>query len=117
MSIKQVKEIANAVLYEGYLLYPYRHSALKNRQRWTFGVLRPCISCKTKESQDTWVMRTECLIQGDVHTTVDIYIRFLHLLLRMVEPAHGALPTLPSGNELQQYARGQDRWPVETWEE
>ncbi|HTK10937.1 MAG TPA: hypothetical protein VL485_27440 [Ktedonobacteraceae bacterium] len=117
MSIEQVKEIANAVLYEGYLLYPYRHSALKNRQRWTFGVLSPCTSCQTKTSQDTWIMRTECLIQGDAHTTVDVYVRFLHLLLRRVESAHGALPALPSGNGLQPYIGGQDRGPVETWEE
>ena len=41
MSIAQIKEIANAVLYEGYLLYPYRHSSIKNRQRWTFGVVYP----------------------------------------------------------------------------
>ena len=33
MNIEQVREIANAVLYEGYLLYPYRQSAIKNRQR------------------------------------------------------------------------------------
>ena len=41
MNIEQVKEIANAVLFEGYLLYPYRHSAIKNRQRWTIGVVYP----------------------------------------------------------------------------
>ena len=32
---------AAAVLYEGYLLYPYRPSSVKNRQRWTFGGLFP----------------------------------------------------------------------------
>src|SRR5688500_17118448 len=31
-----VQSVANAVLYEGYLLYPYRASALKNKQRWNF---------------------------------------------------------------------------------
>ncbi len=36
-----VEKIANAVLYEGYLLYPYRASAIKNRQRFNFGVLYP----------------------------------------------------------------------------
>jgi len=35
-----VDQIADAVLYEGYLLYPYRPS-VKNRQRWTFGGLYP----------------------------------------------------------------------------
>ena len=32
-----IRRIADAVLYEGYLLWPYRRSATKNRQRWTFG--------------------------------------------------------------------------------
>ena len=36
-----VREIADAVLYEGYLLYPYRASAGKNQCRWQFGVLGP----------------------------------------------------------------------------
>jgi len=35
-----VDQIAAAVLYEGYMLYPYRPS-VKNRQRWTFGGLYP----------------------------------------------------------------------------
>ena len=36
-----VDQVANAVLYEGYILYPYRPSAVKNRQRWNFGVVYP----------------------------------------------------------------------------
>jgi hypothetical protein len=40
MNAPLVDQIANAVLYEGYLLYPYRPS-VKNRQRWTFGGLYP----------------------------------------------------------------------------
>ena len=33
--------VADAILYEGYMLYPYRRSALKNQHRWTFGVVEP----------------------------------------------------------------------------
>ena len=40
-----VDPIANAVLYEGYILYPYR-PAVKNRQRWTFGGLYPEAYCR-----------------------------------------------------------------------
>ena len=36
-----VEAIARAVLYEGYLLYPYTRSAVKNQVRWTFGGLHP----------------------------------------------------------------------------
>ena len=32
------RKVADAVLYEGYLLYPYRASAAKNQARWQFGV-------------------------------------------------------------------------------
>ena len=40
-----VDPIADAVLYEGYILYPYRPS-VKNRQRWTFGGLYPEAYCQ-----------------------------------------------------------------------
>ncbi len=33
--------VANAVLYEGYILFPYTASAKKNRIRWQFGVIVP----------------------------------------------------------------------------
>ena len=41
MNLDRVEKIAEAVLYEGYMLYPYRASAVKNQQRWNFGVLCP----------------------------------------------------------------------------
>ena len=41
MSSPPVEKVADAVLYEGYLLYPYRSSAVKNRQRWKFGIVYP----------------------------------------------------------------------------
>ena len=39
--LRQARAVADAVLYEGYLLYPYRASSEKNRTRWQFGVLGP----------------------------------------------------------------------------
>jgi hypothetical protein len=39
--VDRVREIADAVLYEGYVLWPYRRSAMKNHQRWTFGGVHP----------------------------------------------------------------------------
>ena len=41
MNFESVEKIANAVLYEGFLLYPYRKSSVKNQQRWHFGTLGP----------------------------------------------------------------------------
>ena len=41
MSIERARKIADAVFYEGYLLYPYRASSRKNQLRLQFGVLAP----------------------------------------------------------------------------
>lgn len=88
MRIEQIKEIANAVLFEGYLLYPYRQSAIKNRTRWTFGVVYPREYSEANGGIEPWTMHTECLIEGDNgqsdDISLDITVRFLHLLLRSV---------------------------------
>ena len=39
--LDRIRAVADAVLYEGYLLYPYRATSSKNQQRWQFGVLGP----------------------------------------------------------------------------
>ncbi|GAC1363084.1 MAG: hypothetical protein NVS2B12_23980 [Ktedonobacteraceae bacterium] len=80
MNDEQIREIADAILYEGYLLYPYRHSSIKNRQRWTFGVVYPRVYSATRGSNEPWQMRTECLVAGTAHTQLDVTTRFLHLL-------------------------------------
>ena len=41
MNLDHASAIVAAVLYEGYILYPYRPSSVKNRQRWTFGGVFP----------------------------------------------------------------------------
>ncbi len=43
MNSEAIEKIANAVLYEGFMLYPYRNSSVKNQQRWHFGVLYPAV--------------------------------------------------------------------------
>ena len=52
MSLDRVEKIASALLYEGYLLYPYRPSAVKNRQRFNFGVLYPREYCEHQQGSD-----------------------------------------------------------------
>ncbi len=85
MKLEQVKEIANAVLYEGYLLYPYRQSALKNRTRWTFGVVYPREYSEANGGIEPWTMHTECLVEGQADDiSLDVTVRFLHLLVRTV---------------------------------
>lgn len=85
MRIEQIREIADAVLYEGYLLYPYRQSAIKNRTRWTFGVVYPREYSEMNGGIEPWTMHTECLVEADGDTELDVTTRFLHLLLRSVE--------------------------------
>ncbi len=87
-----VDQIANAVLYEGYLLYPYRPS-VKNRQRWTFGGLYPQSYSEAQDGTDPWMSQTECLMQaGESETAgLSVRVRFLHLQTRRVErPAHAS---------------------------
>jgi hypothetical protein len=79
-----VENIANAVLYEGYLLYPYRPSAVKNQQRWNFGALCPEPYSRAQAGTESWTMRTECLIESNPNTVVNVKVRFLHLLIREV---------------------------------
>jgi hydrogenase maturation protease len=92
-----VDRIANAVLYEGYILYPYRPS-VKNRQRWTFGGLYPQAWCMAQAAGDSWSNQTECLIEGGRDTAFEAVVRFLHLTARLVgevvQPSAGGEPSV-----------------------
>ena len=79
-----VKKIAEAVLYEGYMLWPYRRSATKNQQRWTFGGVYPRAYSEARGEDDPWIMQTQCLVSGDKESAVDIRVRFLHVVERKI---------------------------------
>jgi hypothetical protein len=80
------------VLYEGYLLYPYRRSSEKNRVRWQFGVLAPRgwiearapVAETVAGSADTWRQRTECLLEARASARLWVRLRFLQLQHRSV---------------------------------
>ncbi|HEX5270152.1 MAG TPA: hypothetical protein VFW33_06695 [Gemmataceae bacterium] len=80
MNRSAVDRIADTVLYEGYILYPYRPS-VKNRQRWTFGGLYPAAWCRPGGG-DASACQTECLVSGGPETTFEAVVRFLHLTAR-----------------------------------
>ena len=82
-----VDRIAGALLYEGYMLYPYRRSAVKNRQRFNFGVVYPEAHSRAEAGRDPCEMRTECLLRAGPGTRVEVTVRFLHLFARAA--AHG----------------------------
>jgi hypothetical protein len=83
MNTKTIDAIAKAVLYEGYMLYPYRASSVKNRQRFNFGVLYPRSYSEAQAGSDAWSMQTECLIQGS-SPGVEVKVRFLKIVTRTV---------------------------------
>jgi hypothetical protein len=95
MNRAQVARIADAVLYEGYILYPYRPS-VKNRQRWTFGGLYPESYSKAQAGADAYGNQTECLIHGDTATKVEAVVRFLHLTARVVGAIEPPLANRPA---------------------
>jgi hypothetical protein len=93
-----VDRIAAALLFEGYILYPYRRS-IKNRQRWTFGCLYPRGFGDGQPETDGWAMRTECLVAGGVDTALTIQVRFLQLVDRTVGELPQALTEFTEGAE------------------
>ena len=98
-----VQTIAETVLYEGYILWPYRRSALKNRQRWTFGGVYPRAHSEGRDD-DPWTMQTECLLEAGAEAGVEVRVRFLQVVERQVleQTAGGLEPVdeLSVGGEL-----------------
>jgi hypothetical protein len=83
--------IANAVLYEGYLLFPYTASSNKNRVRWQFGVIVP-EAYTAAGTGETAEQQTEVLIEGtpDAPVRLRILLRFLQVEARRAEARIGA---------------------------
>jgi hypothetical protein len=77
------QKVADAVLYEGYLLYPYRSSSAKQQVRWQFGVFVPPGFTGTAEAS---ACQTECLLEAGENAKLALRIRFLHVQSRTVEP-------------------------------
>jgi hypothetical protein len=82
MNFATVEKIANAVLYEGYILYPYRPSSTKNRQRWNFGTLYPRGFAEAQRPPEPCRMSCECLVAGGADAKLDVRVRFLQLAQR-----------------------------------
>jgi hypothetical protein len=100
--VSRAEEVANAILYEGYILYPYRPSSVKNQQRWTFGVVYPPDS-----SEGAATMETQCLVVTsggapaaiNVPAGISVKIRFLHLMSRTIRELAEPVVELPVDTE------------------
>jgi len=88
-----IEKIADAVLFEGYILYPYRPSSIKNQQRWNFGTLYPRDFALAQEPSEAWSFHTEVLVEGNAETLIDPCVRFLQI-------------AGPSANEGQDWGEG-----------
>jgi len=79
--------IADAVVWEGYVLYPYRASAAKNQLRWPFGVLTPRPFSEA-DGFERCTARTECLVDvARSEARVDVRVRYLQVQTRTIEAA------------------------------
>jgi hypothetical protein len=84
MNRELVDKIVNAVLYEGYILYPYRASSKKNqRERFTFGRIYPQEYGDAQNGREPCLMQTECLVRNESRdAAIEITVRFLQPLAR-----------------------------------
>jgi len=80
----EIRRIADAVLYEGYVLWPYRRSAIKNQQRWTFGGVYPDAHAAGRDGDDPSTMQAQCLLEADREAVLDVTLRILHVVERQV---------------------------------
>jgi hypothetical protein len=118
MNLATVDKIAKAVLYEGYMLYPYRPSSVKNQQRWNFGVLCPQSYSDVQDGSEASTMQTECPVEGSLRTSLEVRVRFLQLVARTVgeltTPATkllpGAVPDLRLVEKLEVNGRVYHAW-------
>lgn len=91
-SLPVLQQIIHAVLYEGYILYPYRASSRKNqRERFTFGRIYPKIYSDKQNGVEPWTIQAECLFQTRGHAAkLEITVGFLQPVLRQVGQMAGA---------------------------
>ncbi|NDU74117.1 hypothetical protein GWI34_15950 [Actinomadura sp. DSM 109109] len=93
----RLKAIADTVLYEGYLLWPYRRSAMKNQRRWTIGGVFP--RGHAERNGDRWTVRAEFLLEAGPDAGVEVALRFLHAVHRQVMDGDGAVDEIRMGDE------------------
>ena len=88
------RAIADAVLYEGYVLWPYRRSALKNAQRWTFGGVFPRAHSAGARGRRRPLDDADPVPRRGRRTPrLAVGVRFLHVVRRQAVDATGARST------------------------
>ncbi|CAA9406989.1 MAG: Uncharacterized protein MSMEG_2715 [uncultured Propionibacteriaceae bacterium] len=98
MNLDLARTVADAVLYEGYLLYPYRASSSKNQARWQFGVLGPPGAAAAGRGEES-SMSMQCLLRPEPAPvtcpapvegpSLTVHLRFLQLQRRQLYDVQG----------------------------
>jgi hypothetical protein len=88
MNLDLARTIADAVMMEGYALYPFRASAPKNRFRWAFGVLAPR-AWSSAGGCEAWQFESQMLVAGEA-PRVRGELRFFQIEQRRIEVRDGA---------------------------
>lgn len=97
----ELEKIVNTVLYEGYILYPYRASSQKNqRERFTFGRVYPKIYSENQNGAEPCAIQTECLLElKNDWPTVEITVGFLQPMRREIGALEKVVSKLPENEE------------------
>lgn len=106
----RARAVADAVLYEGYLLYPYRASSRKNQSRWQFGVLGPSGAADAGIGEED-SLSAQVLVRSSGAASISGIVRFLQLQHR------GADRDLGGGSfeRVEQLTAGSQTWL--SWDE
>jgi hypothetical protein len=81
VNFDDARAVADAVMYEGYILYPYRASAAKNQSRWQFGVVMSPGYAAADPSERAFA-QTECVLEHTGQPALELVIRFLQVQRR-----------------------------------
>lgn len=104
------RAVADAVLYEGYLLYPYRAASTKNQSRWQFGVLGPIGAMEAGIGEDSALTAQVLVISHGIPMVTGV-VRFLQLQHRGVQRHLGDGRFEP----VRELASGSNAWV--SWDE
>ncbi len=96
---ERVRAVADAILYEGYALYPYRPSSVKNQQRWMIGSLYP--QAAAAALSEPWRLRCACLVEVGEDAEIEVLARFLRFEARLGETWDEAVPEEIHGGPLR----------------
>jgi hypothetical protein len=98
MNLDLGRAVADAVLYEGYLLYPYRSTSSKNQSRWQFGVVGPPGAEEAGLGEASSMTMQTVLETGGRAGKLVVHVRFLQLQHRQIHDTAGtAVPEVVVG--------------------